>query len=73
MKVLKGFVITLILIATLLGVLKGNSADAQNPAPAIGERPALEQHVSQADIEAGSIKFKTLLEIGETIFATMVE
>jgi hypothetical protein len=69
MKLLKGFVIILILIV-LFGVFKSNSAGAQNPTSAIGERPALEQHVSQADIEAGAIKFKNLLEIGESIFAT---
>src|ERR1044072_854663 len=42
---------------------------AQNPSSRIGERPALEEHVNEADIENGSIKFKKLLEIGEDIFA----
>jgi len=70
MKLLKAIVLTLVLVFMLVGVLKSKSASAQNPTTTIGERPALELHVSQADIEAGSIKFKTLLEIGETIFAT---
>ncbi|MGH9764802.1 MAG: di-heme oxidoredictase family protein, partial [Blastocatellia bacterium] len=50
-------------------VLDRSTANAQQPAPRIGERPALEQHINQADIEAGTIKFKKLLEIGESIFA----
>jgi Di-haem oxidoreductase, putative peroxidase len=44
------------------------TARAQN-ATAIGERPTLEQHVKEADIENGAIKFKNLIEIGEEIFA----
>jgi hypothetical protein len=51
MKVLKGIVLTLILVLMLFGVLKGKSAQAQNPAPVVGERPALEQHVNQTDID----------------------
>src|SRR5262249_49055713 len=35
----------------------------------IGERPTLEAHVNESDIENRAIKFKKLLEIGETIFA----
>jgi len=35
----------------------------------IGERPALEEHVNESDIESGSIRFKKLLELGEEIFA----
>ncbi len=35
----------------------------------IGERPTLEQHVSEAEIENGAIKLKALLNIGEFIFA----
>jgi len=44
------------------------SAIAQSGATRVGERPVLEQHVNQADIESGGIKLKTLLEIGEEIF-----
>ena len=35
----------------------------------IGERPTLEEHIKESDIESGSIKFKNLVEIGEFIFA----
>jgi hypothetical protein len=44
-------------------------ASAQDPPPRIGERPALEGHVNQNDIESGRIAFGDLLEIGEEIFA----
>src|SRR5262249_57223284 len=44
-------------------------ASAQNPPPKIGERPALEEHIKQTDIESGKIAFNDLLEIGEEIFA----
>jgi cytochrome c peroxidase len=44
-------------------------ATAQRPSPIIGERPALEEHINQADIENGAIEFKRLLDIGESIFA----
>ena len=47
----------------------GKSVRAQNNSSAIGDHPVLEQHVSQADIERGAIKFKRLLEVGEFIFA----
>jgi hypothetical protein len=42
---------------------------AQQVVPRIGERPALEEHINQADIESGVISFKRLLDIGEEIFA----
>src|SRR5436189_1224236 len=45
------------------------AAHAQNATTAIGERPTLEQHINESDIENGSIKFKKLIEIGEEIFA----
>jgi di-heme oxidoreductase (putative peroxidase) len=63
----------LLLIALLLPTLffsfRSRAVHAQNPSTQIGERPALEEHVNQADIENGAIKFSRLLEIGESIFA----
>lgn len=52
-----------------LCVVGSRFVTAQNPSPVIGERPALEEHVNQADIENGAIRFNQLLEIGESIFA----
>src|SRR5437868_1184088 len=68
MKWLKASTITLTLLLTFF-VLKGNSLQAQSGAPQIGERPVLEEHINQADIENGSIRFKKLLDLGEFIFA----
>src|SRR5499433_3322694 len=63
----------LVLIALILSTLffgfRSRAVHAQNPSTQIGERPALEEHVNQADIENGAIKFSRLLEIGEAIFA----
>jgi Di-haem oxidoreductase, putative peroxidase len=50
-------------------VVRNRFVLAQRPSPLIGERPALQEHVNQADIENGGIKFNQLLEIGESIFA----
>src|SRR3989442_8069414 len=49
-------------------VVRGRFVTAQNPSPPIGERPALQEHVNQSDIENGAIRFNQLLEIGESIF-----
>jgi hypothetical protein len=70
MRVLKVFVVALVPALILLGFFSGKSAEAQNPTQAIGERPALDQHINQADIESGAFKFKKLIEIGQTIFTT---
>jgi hypothetical protein len=42
----------------------------QSPPPKIGERPALEEHIKQTDIESGKFEFDDLIEIGEEIFST---
>src|SRR5712691_11565786 len=53
----------------LLAAIRDRSARAQNAPTRIGERPALEEHINQIDIENGRIIFNKLLEIGESIFA----
>ncbi len=52
-----------------LFVFRDRMASAQDTPSTIGERPALEVHIDQADIESAKIKFDDLLEIGEEIFA----
>ncbi|MBO0727337.1 MAG: hypothetical protein J2P52_17180 [Blastocatellia bacterium] len=44
-------------------------ASAQNPPQMVGERPALEAHINETDIESGKITFGDLLGIGEDIFS----
>jgi Di-haem oxidoreductase, putative peroxidase len=62
--------IGLIIVSFVIYCLAINkAASAQNGTARMGERPTLEAHVNQADIETGAIKFKKLLEIGEEIFA----
>src|SRR5258707_1860824 len=61
--------LTIFLIIACFYVVGSRFVTGQNPSPLIGERPALEEHVSQADIENGAIRFSQLLEIGESIFA----
>src|SRR5262249_51257072 len=56
-------------LSTLFFSFRSRAVHAQNPSTQIGERPALEEHVNQADIENGAITFSRLLEIGEAIFA----
>ena len=68
MKWLKASAITLTLLFTFF-VLRGNNPHAQSGASQVGERPVLEEHVKQADIESGAIRFKKLLDMGEFIFA----
>jgi len=50
-------------------VVRIQFATAPIPSALIGERPALQEHVNQADIENGATRFNQLLEIGESIFA----
>src|SRR5215470_17369701 len=69
MKVMRIGVLVLAAAAACLIATRSRSARAQTTVR-IGERPALEQHVNEADVESGSIKFKSLIDIGETIFAT---
>lgn len=58
--------ISLMLLA-LFVVFKERVVSAQEAQ--IGDRPALEKHVDQADINNNKIKFDELLRIGEIIFA----
>lgn len=71
MKITKTLKVIILAVSALLAFLlsvQSHSAIAQDP-PRIGERPALEEHVSQTEIENGAIGFERLLEIGEEIFA----
>jgi len=69
MKRVKLFVLTVLSALALAFAFMHSIASAQNPSVKVGERPTLDQHVNQADIESGAIKFKNLLQIGEFIFA----
>jgi len=69
MKMTKVGMLTILLLLASLVTVKDKIVQAQNNSPQIGERPALEQHINEASIETGQIKFKGLLEIGESIFA----
>src|SRR5499426_194019 len=69
MRLLKVLLLVLFLVSTSLFLFQNRAARAQDPPSRIGERPALEEHVNQNDIESGKIKFDDLLEIGEEIFA----
>ena len=69
MRSLKILCIVLFLGLTIPFFFQTQMASAQNPPPKIGERPALEEHIKQTDIESGKIAFNDLLEIGEEIFA----
>jgi hypothetical protein len=61
--------LTIVLIIVSLCIVRIRFVTAQGPSPLIGEWPALQEHVNQADIENGVIRFNQLLEIGESIFA----
>jgi hypothetical protein len=69
MRSLKIAVSILFALAVSVLSLSRWSANAQDGSPRIGERPALDEHVSQAAIENGRIAFYDLLEVGELIFA----
>ncbi len=69
MKLLKIFVFTVVSVFITYAVVTNKSVEAQNASTRIGEKPALEEHVNEADIENGTLKFKKVLEIGEEIFA----
>jgi hypothetical protein len=60
--------LVLFLVSTSLILFQNQVAIAQDPPTRIGERPALEEHVNQIDIESGKLKFDDLLEIGQEIF-----
>src|SRR5262245_61966951 len=67
MRLLKLSVILVVLSFAYFSI-RGEKLLAQS-GPRLGERPTLEEHIKESDIENGSIKFKNLLEIGEFIFA----
>src|SRR5262245_3421125 len=69
MRLLNMFCLVLFLATATLILFHSRVASAQDSPSRIGERPALEGHVNQIDIESGKIKFDDLLEIGEEIFA----
>ena len=47
----------------------GGAADADpHRRVAIGERPSVERHLDQADIESGEIRFRTLIRLGQELF-----
>ena len=69
MKKLKIAVLGVFSLIALLAAIKGGIVNAQDSTIKIGERPTLDEHINQADIESGKIGFEDLLEIGEEIFA----
>src|SRR5216683_912831 len=69
MRLLKVIALSSVLPLVTFVVIGGKAVTAQNTSSGIGERPTLEQHVSESDIENRAIKFKNLLDIGEVIFA----
>ena len=69
MKLSKLATLTFVSSLLIYCLASKETATAQSGSRTIGEGPALEEHINQADIENGAIKFKSLLEIGEQIFA----
>ena len=69
MKRTKLILLSFAVFLSICFTVKERSVQAQNGSPRIGERPTLEEHVNESDIENRAIKFKKLLEIGEVIFA----
>src|SRR5262249_9761514 len=69
MRLLKIFCVILFSGLTIPFFFPTRMASAQNPSQRIGERPALEDHIKQSDIESGKFAFDDLLEIGQAIFA----
>jgi hypothetical protein len=65
--ILKSLVIALAL--AVFCVVRNRFVLAQSPSSLIGERPALEKHFNEADIENRLIGFNQLIEMGESIFA----
>ena len=61
--------LTIVLIIACLCIVRSKFVTAQNSSLHIGERPTLEEHINQADIDGRAIEFKQLLDMGETIFA----
>ena len=69
MKQTKLIVLSFAFFLVICLTVKERVAQAQNASSRIGEKPALEEHVNESDIENRAIKFKKLLEVGEAIFA----
>ena len=67
--------ITLITVLSLTGyyLVMTGSTSAQSASSRIGERPALEAHINQSDIENGAIRFKKLLEIGGVMHGVVLK
>jgi di-heme oxidoreductase (putative peroxidase) len=63
--------LSIILAVSLLSLIAtmDKRVSAQNPGARIGDRPTFDSHIKQSDIEEGEIKFKSLIETGEAIFA----
>jgi Di-haem oxidoreductase, putative peroxidase len=69
MRLLKIVALSAVLLLVIHVAIRDKVVRAQNTSSRIGERPTLEEHINEADIENGAIKFKNLLDIGEFIFA----
>ena len=69
MRVIKVIVLTAVSLLAFSLAGRERTASAQQSARCLGECPALEDHINQSEIENGAIKFKKLIELGETIFA----
>ena len=69
MRVLKMSCLIVFLGLAVPLLIYNRAAGAHDRPSRIGERPALEEHLKQANIEFGKIAFDDLLEIGEDIFA----
>src|SRR5262245_13078505 len=72
---MRGFKVAVLGLSVTLAsffISSNRAVSAQNPSPKIGERPTLEQHINEADIEGGLIKFKDLIEMGESILAEAI-
>ena len=68
MRLLKIVTLSCVLPLVVLVAILDRVIKAQNSS-SFGERPTLEQHLSESEIENRAIKFKNLLDIGEFIFA----
>lgn len=69
MKRAKVIVLSFVFFLVSCLALKDEHIHAQSGSSRIGEKPALEVHINESDIENNGFKFKKLLEIGEVIFA----
>lgn len=56
--------------AALLGLITTGTAVADSPAtvPLIGERPAVEYHIEQSDIDQGAYTVRELSDVGQLLF-----